>query len=70
MDKIEKEKAIMKFMVSLYCKHKLKADGIPPQYVRLVEYACKRLDSCRFGSHKSSCKKNARYTATEKTCAP
>ena len=57
MDKIEKEKEIMKFMVCLYCKHKLKTDGIPKQYVRLVEYASQRLDRCRFGNNKSSCTK-------------
>lgn len=57
MRKIEKEKKTIDFMVRLYCRHKLKQSTLPAEYAELTEYAHARLDHCRFGEGKSSCKR-------------
>lgn len=44
-------------MVALYCRHKLGADEMPEDYKELCDYACRRLDHCRFGGDKPACKK-------------
>ncbi len=57
MTKIEKEKQTITLMVELYCKHKLHAKQMPEEYASFLEYAHKRLDHCRFGEKKTSCKR-------------
>ena len=56
-DKIQKEKETIKFIVELYCSKKLKCDKMPDEYAELIQYAIQRLDRCKFGNAKSSCKK-------------
>lgn len=43
-------------MIRLYCKHHLHADTLPNDYEQLLTYAHHRLDHCRFGEKKTSCK--------------
>lgn len=57
MTKIEQEKAIIALMIRLYCRRCLKTPQLPPDYQALLEYAHKRLDKCKFGNDKTSCKK-------------
>lgn len=56
-EKIEKEKEVIRLMIKLYCYKKLKLSYIPKEYAELTEYAIRRLDMCKFGNAKSSCKK-------------
>lgn len=57
MGKIDNEKRIVKLMVELYCRKELKADTLPEEYAELIAYAHARLDRCRFGEKKTSCKR-------------
>lgn len=43
-------------MIALYCRHCLQAGVAPEEYRRLADYACRRLDHCRFGEHKPDCR--------------
>lgn len=43
-------------MIELYCKHKLHLDTIPEEYQHLADYACHRLNRCRYGERKTACK--------------
>lgn len=55
--KIEKEKEVVRLMIKLYCHKRLKLPYIPEKYAELTEYAIRRLDMCKFGNAKTSCKK-------------
>ena len=55
--RIEREKRVVSLMIELYCRKKLGYDHIPEEYRQLMEYALRRLDGCKFGEHKSACKK-------------
>ena len=56
-------------MIELYCRHHLKQDTMPEEYPlgddrrrlpeqeRLTEFACRRLDYCKYGENKTACKK-------------
>ena len=54
---IENEKRVVQRMVELYCRHKLHCDYIPEEYLALINYAHQRLDRCKFGDKKMTCKK-------------
>ena len=66
-NRIEREKQIVQKMIAIYCRHHLKqaptAEGTGPEkstaeeYQQLAEYACQRLDHCRFGEKKPVCEK-------------
>ncbi len=56
MNRIEQEKETVGKMIELYCRHRLKADTVPEEYQHLAEYACRRLDHCRYGENKTACK--------------
>ncbi|MCR5360506.1 MAG: nitrous oxide-stimulated promoter family protein [Bacteroidales bacterium] len=56
MTKIEKEKRTVRRMIELYCKHHLKLDAMPDEYEHLCQYAEQRLDQCRFGEQKGTCR--------------
>ena len=59
MDKIEKEKKVVKKMIGIYCKSKHGREELCPTCTELNEYAIKRLDNCPYGENKpfcSSCK--------------
>ncbi|MDD7317298.1 MAG: nitrous oxide-stimulated promoter family protein [Prevotella sp.] len=55
-NKIEREKKTVRMMIEHYSRRKLKQENVPEEYLRLAEYACRRLDRCRFGEQKTSCK--------------
>ena len=57
MTRIEKEKEIIEVMIRLYCRRKLHAEQLPSEYAELLAYARRRLDMCRFGEHKSACRR-------------
>lgn len=57
MTKIEREKQIVEVMIRMYCQKKLHTDELPQAYAELLAYAHRRLDCCKFGEQKRSCKK-------------
>ncbi len=56
MGKTDKDKQTIKYMVELYCKHKLKMNEISDEYNQLIEYAFARLEHCKYGENKPACK--------------
>lgn len=58
MSKVEKDKRTLEFMINIYCEknHKLGLDKCP-ECQELCSYASNRLDKCKFGEDKTSCKK-------------
>jgi len=48
---IERDKQTIRMMIEMYAKHHPGFDGDA-----LAEYACKRLDKCRYGEEKPACK--------------
>lgn len=57
MTRIEREKHTVRMMIGLYCRHHLGLETVPEEYEQLAGYACRRLDHCRYGEGKTSCKK-------------
>ena len=56
MSRIEREKQTVQKMIELYCHHHLHQDTMPDEYQHLADYACRRLDHCRYGEQKTACK--------------
>ena len=56
MSKIQREKQTVRKMIELYCRHHLKQDTMPDEFQHLVEFACRRLDHCKYGEQKTACK--------------
>lgn len=56
MSKIDREKQTVRKMIELYCRHHLKLDTMPEEYQHLAEFACRRLDRCKYGERKTACK--------------
>jgi len=58
MTRIEQEKITVGQMVEIYCKgvHRTK-EGLCEECSALLEYAFARLDHCKFGEKKPTCKK-------------
>ncbi|MBR6283692.1 MAG: nitrous oxide-stimulated promoter family protein [Muribaculaceae bacterium] len=54
MSRIEQEKQTVRKMIELYCCHRLKEETIPEDFKLLAEYACRRLDHCRYGEKKTA----------------
>ena len=57
MSRIEREKQTVRKMIELYCRHRLNQDTMPEEYQHLAEFACRRLDHCKYGENKTACKK-------------
>ena len=57
MTRIEREKKVVSTLVELYCRKKEGNESLCPRCAALLEYAYKRLDACKFGEQKSSCRK-------------
>lgn len=55
--KIEKEKRVVAQMVGIYCRHKEGNKTLCEDCRKLLEYCFSRLDSCRYGEDKPSCRK-------------
>ena len=56
MTRIEQEKQTVRKMIELYCRHHLKQDTMSDEYQHLAEFACRRLDHCKYGENKTACK--------------
>ena len=55
--RIQKEKEVVTTMVRLYCEKKEGNKELCQECKDLLDYAYARLDHCKFGEKKSSCKK-------------
>ena len=55
--RIEEEKAVVEQMIRLYCRKYEGHDDLCPRCKALSDYAHCRLDRCRFGEQKTTCKK-------------
>lgn len=55
--RIEKEKIIVEQMIRLYCCKRDRQTTLCPKCQELLKYALSRLDRCRFGNSKPTCKK-------------
>lgn len=54
---IKSEKATVEKMIRLYCRLKHKSADLCADCSELKAYAHKKLDDCRYGNQKPSCKK-------------
>lgn len=58
MTRIEEEKKTVGQMVEIYCKGRHQCnDGLCDECSALLDYALARLDHCKFGEKKPTCKK-------------
>ena len=57
MSRIENEKKTVEQMIRLYCRLKEGNRTLCADCQALLEYAHKRLDHCKFGERKSTCRK-------------
>ena len=58
MTKIDREKELILLMVKLYCyKRHGKKENLCRECEKLLRYSHERLDNCKFGEQKSSCRK-------------
>ncbi len=57
MNRIEQEKKTVELMVRLYCRRAEGNKELCPDCLRLLEYARARLDGCRYGNDKPTCRK-------------
>lgn len=55
--RIEEEKAVVEQMIRLYCQKSEGHAELCPNCQKLLEYAHSRLDRCRYGNDKPTCKK-------------
>ena len=55
--RIGKEKAVVEQMIRLYCRKHEGHTELCPICQQLLDYAHSRLDRCRYGEHKPTCKK-------------
>lgn len=56
MTKIENQKKIVETMIRLYCRKAEKNETLCDDCKALLDYAHFRLDHCRYGENKTSCK--------------
>ncbi len=57
MNKIEREQRTVEQMIRLYCRKKEGNVTLCPECAKLRDYAFRRLERCKFGDAKSTCKK-------------
>lgn len=57
VSRIEKEKRIVKFMIELYCHKKEGNKVLCNSCVELFNYVVARLDHCKWGEKKPSCRR-------------
>jgi len=58
MTRIEQEKKTVRQMIEIYCKRQQHTkDGLCDECSALLDYAFDRLDHCKFGEKKPTCKK-------------
>ncbi|MGN0233159.1 MAG: nitrous oxide-stimulated promoter family protein [Bacteroidaceae bacterium] len=54
--RIVEEKRVVESMIRLYCSHHHSGRPLCPDCLILLQYAHRRLDSCRFGQDKGTCR--------------
>lgn len=59
MDRIDEEKCVVEQMIKLYCRRCEGNAELCADCGELLEYALRRLDCCRFGNGKPTCKRCA-----------
>ncbi len=57
MTRIEREQQTVEQMIRIYCRHREGNRELCADCTALLNYARKRLENCRFGEDKSSCRK-------------
>ena len=57
MSRIEREKSTVAAMLSIYCRYKEGNRHLCDDCKMLLEYANRRLEHCKFGEGKSTCRK-------------
>lgn len=57
LSKIQKEKIIVRRMIEIYCRRKEGNAVLCDECKALIDYAHFRLDHCRFGEAKPTCKR-------------
>ena len=55
--RIGEEKAVVEQMIRLYCRNHEGHTELCPSCQELLDYAHSRLDRCRYGEEKTTCKK-------------
>ena len=55
--RIEEEKTVVEQMIRLYCRKYEGHTELCPKCKELLDYAHSRLDKCRYGENKPTCKK-------------
>ena len=56
-DRLTEEKKVVGLMIRMYCRHKEHNKELCSQCSELLDYATARLDRCKFGISKPTCKK-------------
>jgi len=56
MNRIEREKATVSAMISYYCRNNHHTKQLCPDCIELNEYSNTRLEKCKFGNDKPTCK--------------
>ena len=57
MSRIEEEKRVVEQMIRLYCRKRDGHDELCPSCKELLDYDHSRLERCRYGEQKPTCKK-------------
>ena len=57
MKRIKEEQRVVEQMIRLYCRKKEGNNELCPGCQELLQYATERLERCRFGEDKPTCKK-------------
>lgn len=57
MTRITQEKHLVEEMIRLYCRRKEKNKTLCAECQALLDYAWNRLDRCRFGENKRTCRR-------------
>ena len=57
MKRIKEEQRVVEQMIRLYCKKKEGNTSLCPDCAELLQYAIVRLEHCRFGDRKTTCRK-------------
>jgi len=57
LSRIEEEKRVVRWMIELYCRKQHGGKELCPDCKALAAYCNSRLDGCKFGESKPTCKK-------------
>ena len=57
MNRIEREKRIVRRMIEIYCRKKMGLETPSAEYRELMDYCDERLERCKFGTQKPACKR-------------